>query len=50
MARTPQQVPSLSGEHIAELLGLLKGADTVELKLTVPESTIALLRHRCDSM
>ena len=38
MARAPQQVPSLSGEQIAELLGLLKGADTVELKLTVPES------------
>ena len=38
MAKAPQQVPGLSGEQIAELLGLLKGADTVELKLTVPES------------
>jgi hypothetical protein len=38
VARAPHQVPSLSGEQIAELLGLLKGADTVELKLTVPES------------
>ncbi len=28
----------LSGERISELLKLLKGADSVELKLTVPES------------
>jgi hypothetical protein len=31
-------VPALSGEQLAELLGLIKGADSVELKLTVPES------------
>jgi hypothetical protein len=30
--------PGLSDAQLAELLGLLKGADTVELKLTVPES------------
>jgi hypothetical protein len=38
VARASKQAPSLSGEQIAELLGLLKGADSVELKLTVPES------------
>ena len=30
--------PTLSDAELSELLGLLKGADTVELKLTVPES------------
>lgn len=30
--------PELSDAQLAELLGLLKGADTVELKLTVPAS------------
>jgi hypothetical protein len=36
----PQQdpVPSLSAEQLAELLPLLTGADTVELKLTVPDT------------
>ena len=38
MAKAPNQAPSLSGEQIAEVIGLLKGADSVELKLTVPES------------
>ena len=38
MAKVSKQAPSLSGEQLAELLGLLKGADSVELKLTVPES------------
>ena len=38
MAKAQHQAPSLSGEQLGELLGLLKGADTVELKLTVPES------------
>ena len=38
VAKATNQAPSLSGEQLAELLGLLKGADTVELKLTVPES------------
>lgn len=30
----------LSGERLAELLDLIKGSDTVELKLTVPDSDI----------
>jgi hypothetical protein len=30
--------PALSGEQLSEMLGLMKGADSVELKLTVPES------------
>jgi hypothetical protein len=34
----PAVAPNLSDEQLAELLGLLGGADTVELKLTVPES------------
>ena len=38
MAKAQRQAPSLSGEQLGELLGLIKGADTVELKLTVPES------------
>ncbi|MDF2736037.1 MAG: adenylate cyclase, partial [Chloroflexota bacterium] len=38
MAKAQPQAPSLSGEQLAELLRLIKGADTVELKLTVPES------------
>jgi len=38
VAKAQHQAPSLSGEQLGELLGLLKGADTVELKLTVPES------------
>jgi hypothetical protein len=33
-----QPMPTLSTEQLSELLGLLRGADTVELKLTVPES------------
>jgi hypothetical protein len=32
------RAPSLSGEQLSELLGLLEGADSAELKLTVPES------------
>ena len=38
MVKAQRQAPSLSGEQLGELLGLIKGADTVELKLTVPES------------
>ena len=38
MAKTQREVPALSGEQLSELLKLLKGADSVELKLTVPES------------
>jgi hypothetical protein len=30
--------PSLSDDQLTEVLGLIKGADSVELKLTVPES------------
>ena len=35
MASAP--APTLSDAELSELLGLLAGADTVELKLTVPE-------------
>ena len=34
----PRLAPALTGEQLAELLRLIKGADSVELKLTVPES------------
>jgi hypothetical protein len=33
-----QSMPTLSDEQLGELLGLIEGADSVELKLTVPES------------
>ena len=33
---TAQKAPALSGEDLAELIALTKGADSVELKLTVP--------------
>jgi hypothetical protein len=33
--------PSFTGEQLSELIGLIKGSDSVELKLTVPE-----LHHR----
>ena len=32
------KMQTLSGDELQELLALLKGADTVELKLTIPES------------
>jgi hypothetical protein len=38
VAKSPAQAPSFSAEQLSELLGLLAGADSVELKLTVPES------------
>ena len=38
MAKATRPAPALSGAQLSELLGLLKGADTVELKLTVPET------------
>ncbi len=38
MAKAPAQAPVLSGEQLSKLLGLIKGADSVELKLTVPET------------
>ena len=34
---TTKTRPALTDEHLIELLELIKGADTVELKLTVPE-------------
>jgi hypothetical protein len=47
MAAAPNNRKVLSDAQIAELLGLIQGADSVELKLTVPEShqqsTIAAL-------
>ncbi|HJS26493.1 MAG TPA: adenylate cyclase [Actinomycetota bacterium] len=33
----PKRRPALTGEQLQEVLGLMKGADSVELKLTVPE-------------
>jgi hypothetical protein len=33
-----KSMPTLSDEQLGELLGLVEGADSVELKLTVPES------------
>ena len=36
MAKATTQAPALTGPQLSELLGLIKGADTVELKLTVP--------------
>jgi hypothetical protein len=38
VTETHRDAPALSSEQLSELLGLLKGADSVELKLTVPES------------
>ena len=38
MAKATRPAPAPSGAQLSELLGLLKGADTVELKLTVPET------------
>jgi hypothetical protein len=35
---TKKQVPTLSSEQISEVLPLIKGADSVELKLTVPDA------------
>ncbi len=38
MAKATDQPRALSSEQLSELLGLIKGADSVELKLTVPET------------
>jgi hypothetical protein len=38
MATATAQPATYTNEQLAEVLGLLKGADTVELKLTVPET------------
>jgi hypothetical protein len=47
MSSAPTAQPAFSNEDVARLLELLKGADSVELKLTVPEaeqqSTVAAL-------
>ncbi len=37
MARKPAAPKPLSGEQLIEILKLLKGADSIELKLTIPE-------------
>ena len=37
MPSTTEQVIGLPDEELEELLGLIGGADSVELKLTVPE-------------
>lgn len=46
-ASTPGDAPALTGEQLGELLALIKGADSVELKLSVPDgnrrSTVAAL-------
>ncbi len=36
----PTTTPSLSGEQLQELLALIKDSDSVELKLTVPDSAL----------
>jgi hypothetical protein len=36
---TARTAPSLSDDQLSEMLGLIKGADSVELKLTVPASS-----------
>jgi hypothetical protein len=38
MATTATKRPRLSDQQVEQLLTLIKGADTVELKLTVPDS------------
>jgi hypothetical protein len=37
MAKKQDAVKPLTGEQLQEILGLLKGADSIELKLTIPE-------------
>jgi hypothetical protein len=38
MAEAGTAAPALSGEELARLIALIKGSDSVELKLTVPEA------------
>ena len=38
MVTPTNQPPGLTNEQLVEMLGLMQGADTVELKLTVPET------------
>jgi len=40
MATASKALPNLPDEDLGELLALIKGADSVELKLTVPESDL----------
>ncbi len=48
MATTTKRLSELSGEELAKLVSLIGGADSVELKLTIPESaqrsTVAALK------
>jgi hypothetical protein len=37
-SKAPSKTPAFSAERLSELLGLMKAADSVELKLTVPET------------
>ena len=46
MATTSKTRQAMSDEDLATLMGLIKDADSVELKLTVPEGTIARSRSR----
>ena len=39
MATATTSTPGLSNDQLIEVLGLIKGADSVELKLTMPESS-----------
>src|SRR6186997_2698265 len=39
MATAPKRLTELSGDELTNLLTLLRGADTVELKVTLPEAT-----------
>jgi hypothetical protein len=39
VATTGKRLTELSGEQLTELVSLLRGADTVELKVTLPENT-----------
>ena len=41
MARQRLVAPSIADADVGELLGLLKGADSVELKLTVPDTDLS---------
>ncbi len=44
----PHTPPTLSAEQLAELLGLLKKVDSVELKLTVPATNLRRLMRALD--
>ena len=43
---TAKEPPALSDQSFAELIDLTKGADSVELKLTVPVSDRTVERRR----